>query len=103
MKRETFVQIISALLAEADDELIREAEGLLFWRKRELRSQRVKRLAPLVGVEIFYFAKDGKTKQRATLAKLNKYSVSVKRPHAERGYIVEVVPVERVITVSVIE
>jgi hypothetical protein len=95
MKRETFVTIMSSLLAEANHELLREAEGLVFWRKRELRAEEVQEYEP--GQTIEYLAKDGRTRKQGTIAKLNKYSVTVRHPHATEGYKPEVIMIERVL------
>lgn len=94
MKRETFVQIMSALLAEADAELLREAEGLVFWRKRELRAELVTHYS--VGQEITYQMPGG-SKKSGAIHQLNRFSVSVRHPHPIVGYTVDVVPVERII------
>lgn len=99
MKRETFITCLQALLSEADDELLREAEGLVFWRRRELRAARVQELAPFLGQEVEYLARDGATRKRGTLDHLNKYSISVKIPSETAGYIVTVVPIERYLQV----
>lgn len=95
MKRETFVAIGSALVAEADGALLQELEGLVFWRKRELRQELVKAYAP--GQLIEYYGKDGQTKLRGRIDHLNKFSVSVHRPDSEQGFIPEVVQIERVL------
>lgn len=95
MRRETFIQILSALMAEADDELLREAEGLVFWRKRELRAEKVQLYAP--GQYIAYLAKDGKTRKVGMIDHLNKFSVSIKHPDAHEGFKPEVVMIERVL------
>lgn len=94
MKRETFVSLVSTLLSEADDELLREAEGLCFWRRRELRAERVKLF--MAGQQIEYLTKDGRKRVRP-IDHLNKYSVSVKVPRDGGGWTVEVIPIERVI------
>ena len=96
MNRDPFIAILTALLSEADEELLREADGLLFWRRRELRAARTAQLAPLVGKTIGYLTKAG-TVREAQLDHLNKYSVSVKELHPTEGYKLTVVPVERVV------
>lgn len=94
MKRETFVQILSALLAEADDELLREAEGLVFWRKRELRAQLVQQYR--AGDVIEYTLANGQRKT-GKIHHLNKYSVTVRWTHQTQGYQSEVIAIERVL------
>lgn len=99
MKRETFITCLQALLSESDDELLREAEGLVFWRRRELRALRVQELAPYLGREVEYLARDGRTIKRGALDHLNKYSISVKTDDHLTGYAVKVVPIERYLQV----
>lgn len=95
MKRETFVAILSAALTEADTDLVSEAKGLIFWRERELKAEAVRRYSP--GLIINFLAKDGTTRKQGTIDHLNKYSVSVKHPHPGEGFIIEVVPIDRVL------
>lgn len=95
MRRETFVSLVSTIISEADEELLREAEGLVFWRKRELRAERVQEYEP--GQIIEYLAKDGRTRKQGPIAKLNKYSVTVRHPHETEGYKPEVIMIERVL------
>ena len=95
MNRETFVTIFSALMAEADAELLREAEGLVFWRRRELRTARVQQFSP--GQVIVYLTGNGKTQKIGTIDHLNRFSVTVKHQHATEGYTAEVVTIERVL------
>lgn len=98
MKRETFITCLQALLAEADEELLREAEGLTFWRRRELRAAAIQLMAPLIGQPIIYLARDGHTQCEGVLDHLNKYSVTVKTDDPLTGYTAKVVPLERLIT-----
>ena len=99
MKRENFVTAIQALLSEADEELLREAEGLVFWRRRELRAAAIALYRPLVGQTIRYLARDGRTELEGELDHLNKYSVTVKTSfNAVTGYTATVVPLERILT-----
>jgi hypothetical protein len=95
VRRETFVAILSAILAEASDELISEAEGLVFWRKRELRAARVS--AYTVGQTVAYRTATSERVRTGQIAKLNKYSVTIRIPSATEGYVAQVVPIERVI------
>lgn len=95
MKRETFIAIMSSLMSEANHELLREADGLVFWRKRELRAEEVRLYRP--GQQIEYLARDGKTHKTGVIDHLNKFSVTVKHPDATQGYKPEVVPIERVL------
>lgn len=95
IRRETFVTIITALLGDADEELVREAEGLIFWRKRELRQDKVREYK--AGERIVYLARDGKTEKQGTIDHLNKFSVSVKHDDPHEGYKPEVVQIERVL------
>lgn len=95
MRRETFVTLVSTIISEADDELLREAEGLVFWRKRELRQEKVKQYR--AGQKIVYLARDGKTEKQGTIDHLNKFSVTVKHDHPTEGYTPEVVQIERVL------
>lgn len=96
MKRETFITCLQALLSEADDELLREAEGLVFWRRRELRAAEVAKMEP--GQYIIYTQKDG-TQAGGTIHKLNKFSVTVHKSDAHTGYIPLVIAVERIVGV----
>jgi hypothetical protein len=95
IRRETFVSCLTSLLAEADAALLSEAEGLVFWRKRELRALRVAEYS--AGQFIRYLAKDGQTELNGRIDHLNRYSVSVKRDHPTEGYSIEVVAIERVL------
>ena len=94
MKRETFVSILSATLAEADEELLREAEGLVFWRRRELRALRVQEFS--AGERISFTMPDGTTRD-GTIHHLNRYSITVHEAHPTSGYTAIVIPVERVL------
>lgn len=100
MRRETFVAILSAALAEADADLVSEAKGLIFWRERELKAETVRRYAP--GLVINFLAKDGTTRKQGTIDHLNKFSVSVKHSHPTEGFVVEVVPIERVLGLAIV-
>lgn len=94
MKRETFIALLSATLAEADAELLSEARDLLGWRERELRTARVRLFAP--GQEIEYLAKDGETHLNGIVDHLNRFSLTVRHGHS-LGFDSEVVPIERVL------
>lgn len=95
MKRETFVAILGAALAEADDSLLVEASNLVQGRWRTLRQEKVQRFAP--GDYIEYLARDGQTRKVGVVDHLNKFSVSIRRPSTLEGYTVEVVGIERVL------
>lgn len=95
MNRDLFVAILSPLIGASDAELLREAEGLIFWRKRELRAQLVQLYKP--GQAIQYLAKDGHTRKEGIIDHLNKYSVTLRHPNQITGYWTEVLPIERVL------
>lgn len=95
MKRETFVAILSAALAEADVDLVIEAQNLIQGRYRILRQLRVQQFR--AGQDIVYLARDGHTHRRGTIDHLNRFSVTVLRPHPTEGTASEVVGVERII------
>lgn len=98
MKRETFIALLSATLAEADAELLSEARNLLGWRERELRTARVREFAP--GDNIEYLAKDGKTHLFGTVDHLNRFSLTIRYAEPLQGFRPEVVPIERVLGFS---
>lgn len=75
MKRETFLAILSAALAEADGELLAEAKGLVFWRERALRTERVQEFAP--GQIVTWHEPAGAT-WHSVIDHLNQFSLSVK-------------------------
>lgn len=93
MKRETFVSILSSLLAEADEQLLSEAKGLLFWRDRELRAEAIQRFTP--GEEIEYVTPLGEAR-RGKIQRLNRFSVTIHDPSPDQGYLAIVVPLERI-------
>jgi hypothetical protein len=95
VKRETFIALLSATLAEADDALILEAQHLLNWRWRTLREEKVQKFSP--GEFIEYLAKDGTSRLRGTVDHLNRFSLTVRHPDSVAGYLNEVVPIERVL------
>jgi hypothetical protein len=98
MKRETFVAILGAALAEADAELLREAENLVFGRKRSLREDEVRKYTP--GEYVLFTSSDGKSQLRGRVHHLNKFSLTLEY-FASSAYDAkaqrEVVPVERVL------
>lgn len=97
MKRETFIAILSAALAEADEADVSEAKGLLFWRERELRAEAIKAYRP--GELIVYVLPNGEQKL-GRIHHLNRFSVTVHQPDDEQGYRPTVVPLERIKTTA---
>jgi hypothetical protein len=75
-----------------------EREGLVFWRKRELRTEAVKQYKP--GQMIRYLLKDGKTVKVGTIDHLNRFSVTVKHHHPRESYTSEIVQIERVLGIA---
>jgi hypothetical protein len=94
MKRETFLSILGAVLAEADAALLSEAKGLVFWRERELRSERVRQFEP---GQIVDWREPGSFYMRSVIDHLNQFSLSVK---AGNGQLLAV-PIEWVRGLSV--
>lgn len=75
MKRETFLAVFGAMLAEADAALLSEAKGLVFWRERELRTEMVRLYAP---GQIVDWREPGGFTMRSIIDHLNAFSLSVK-------------------------
>lgn len=94
MKRETFVSILGAALAEADAELCSEARNLLQARERTLRQEAVQGYEP--GQRIEYTTTLGR-RAEGKIAKLNRFSVTIHEPDEVKGYRAVVVPVERIV------
>lgn len=76
MKRETFIAILGAALAEADAALLSEAKGLVFWRERELRSELVRAYTP--GQIVEWQEPAAPIPAVSVIDHLNQFSLSIK-------------------------
>jgi hypothetical protein len=75
VKRETFIQILSSLLAEADATLLTEASNLIYGRRRTLRQELVNQYWP---GQIVTYQEPGDVRRCAIVSHLNQFSLSVK-------------------------
>lgn len=91
MTRDEFLTIAQLLVSGADEPLLSELKGLVFWRERELRAARVLAYAP--GDEVEYLLRDGSTRRTGTVSHLNKFSLSLWRGAGQTV----AVPIERIV------